>query len=1742
MRAPATTATEPAYRRLPPLAGALLVLAAGLAIAYGASRLVAGHLDREAAARFEARGAALTAHLERRLDDLRNLILGLQGLFIASSHVSREEFNQYSATLDLAKRLEGLQALSFQRRILQSEKAAFVERVRNDRSLDPNGFPDFTIRPPGERAEYLVIDFIEPLALNRSALGFDAATQAGNADAIRLARDSGRMHVSEPFQIVQSPDGAPRVVLRAPVYRRGAPAHSTHERRLALKGFVVLTVETRSAFSNYFNAMLAPGERLLIEDAGLAEGSSIVARKLVAELGGNDGRPVLSKRVDIEFGGRKWALQYSADAAWLAGQPGRGHVPTVLAGGAVISLLLAALYYALASARNRAWRLVEARTRELRQSEERFRTATDVSTEWYWEQDRDHRFTGFIGKSREATAIPSDHFMGRTRWEVSPGLMSEAQWAAHRADLEARRPFSLAYSVRDPQGTIRWVESKGQPRFDEGGAFIGYHGTAREITRQVETENRLIQQASLLRTVLEHMNQGISVVDAELKMVGCNRRFIELLGFPEALSRDGTPFEDFVRYNAERGEYGPGDTETLVRERVVLARHFLPHRFKRSRPDGTVIDVIGTPLPGGGMVTTYTDISEQERTQQALARSEHFHRSLVEISPDAIFAYRDGIVLFANPAAARMFGASRPKDMEGLGIEPLVAPEDWPQVRERIESLLAGRLAQTPLTEKRYLTLDGRRLTVESSGTLIDLEGRPAVLTVARDITERKRAENALRESEERFRRIVEQSPISMAIVALDGTIEFINRKAVDTFGYRPEDIPDMDRWWQLAYPDPAYRHEVVTRWVALVEKAIAENHEIEPGQYRIACKDGSVKIMEIFGVPVSGKVFVMFDDVTEREAAAARVLRERDFRQHIIESIPGVFYLISPDGRFLLWNRNFETVTGHDAQAMAGAQPLDFFDGTDKDLIARRIGAVFESGSATAEAPFRTADGTMRPYFFTGERIILEDGSPALVGVGFDISVRKRAEEALARQSAILQATLEAMDQGISVVDADLNMSALNKRFYELLDLPESLAAHGASFADFARYNAERGEYGPCDIEAKVQEMVERARHPEPHHFRRTRPGGRIIEIRGNPLPGGGFVTTYTDVTEQEQAQAALRLSEQRYRNLIELSPDAIFVHRRHIILIANPAAARLWGIDSVEQAIGRSLLDFVHPDSQELVRQRIQRLESDPTLFRLPWAEQDYRRADGAAVPVEGSATRIELEDGPAILSVIRDISARKEAETLVRRERDFRQRLIESIPGIFFLFDPAGRFLLWNKNLENVLGMGAEEIAAGHTIMLYAESDREAIRRATRQAFAEGAATTEAILVTRRGERIPYFISGLRIDIDGQQSVIGLGLDISERKRAETALRESETRFRSIFEKALNGIAFAGLDGTLIEANDSLAQLLGYARTELEGMNIGRFTHPDDLSIEAVFLDEMQRGLRDFYRMDKRYLTRLGHEVWVDLLVKLIRNERGEPVHVVGMVADITERKLAEQVIRDLNETLEQRVRERTAELEASNQELESFSYSVSHDLRAPLRALNGFSHLLEEEYAHHFDANGLNYLARIRAASQKMGELIDDLLDLARVTRQELKRQPVDLSRLAQDVLNGLQEQDPGRRVDWRGAAGLGTEADPVLMRVLLENLLGNAWKFTARQAEARIEFGAQQLGEAPVFFVRDNGAGFDPAYADKLFKPFQRLHRPDEFAGTGIGLATVHRIVRRHGGRVWAEGRPGEGASFFFTLP
>jgi len=286
----------------------------------------------------------------------------------------------------------------------------------------------------------------------------------------------------------------------------------------------------------------------------------------------------------------------------------------------------------------------------------------------------------------------------------------------------------------------------------------------------------------------------------------------------------------------------------------------------------------------------------------------------------------------------------------------------------------------------------------------------------------------------------------------------------------------------------------------------------------------------------------------------------------------------------------------------------------------------------------------------------------------------------------------------------------------------------------------------------------------------------------------------------------------------------------------------------------------------------------------------------------------------------------------------------------------------------------------------------------------------------------------------------------------------------------------------------------------------------------------------------------ITRSGRKVAVEESAAPIVDPYGNLLGGVLVLRDVTERRQQMQQIHKLNAELEQRVTQRTAALEQANRELEAFSYSVAHDLRAPLRGIDGFSQMLIDKYASQLDAEGVGYLNRVRAAAARMSELIDALLSLARVGRAELQATDVDLTRLAAALTQDLASCTAERRVKVRIEGGMNAHADPQLLRIALGNLLDNAWKFTMRNEAAEVEVGQCKNVTTPTFFVRDNGAGFDPAYADKLFGAFERLHTETEFPGTGIGLAIVHRIVVRHGGRIWAESAPGQGATFFFTLP
>jgi len=381
-----------------------------------------------------------------------------------------------------------------------------------------------------------------------------------------------------------------------------------------------------------------------------------------------------------------------------------------------------------------------------------------------------------------------------------------------------------------------------------------------------------------------------------------------------------------------------------------------------------------------------------------------------------------------------------------------------------------------------------------------------------------------------------------------------------------------------------------------------------------------------------------------------------------------------------------------------------------------------------------------------------------------------------------------------------------------------------------------------------------------------------------------------------------------------------------------------------------------------------------------------------------------------------------------------------------------------------------------------------------------------------------------------------------NITERKRAEEQLKASFKEVRDL-KAALDEhaiVATTDAQGKITYVNDKFCMISKYSREELLGQDhrIIKSGHHSKEFFHNLWTTITQGRV---WHGEIKNKAKDGSFYWVDATIVPFLDEQGKPRQYVAIRTDITARKQAEEEVRELNTKLEQRVVARTTELAAANKELEAFCYSVSHDLRAPLRGLDGFSQILLEDYGGRLGDEGRHLLQRVRAGTQRMSRLIDGLLDLSRVSRSELHREPVNLSGLAGNVVDELRERDPLRNVALRIAQNLTADGDPQLLRVVLENLLGNAWKYTAKRPQATIEFGFGRDNGHSSFYVRDNGVGFDMQYVDKLFTPFQRLHAMNEFPGTGIGLATVQRIVHRHGGRVWVQAEVNKGATFHFTL-
>ncbi len=635
-------------------------------------------------------------------------------------------------------------------------------------------------------------------------------------------------------------------------------------------------------------------------------------------------------------------------------------------------------------------------------------------------------------------------------------------------------------------------------------------------------------------------------------------------------------------------------------------------------------------------------------------------------------------------------------------------------------------------------------------------------------------------------------------------------------------------------------------------------------------------------------------------------------------------------------------------------------------------------------------------------------------------------------------------------------------------------------------------------------------------------------------------------------------------YRDVFENSPDMIVSVSAEdkTIIRCNQTVVEVLGF-SKDEVIGRPVVDFY---ARECLADVQLAMQSFTTHGFVRDAHLILRRKDGKTIPVTLNVTAMRDENGKILYSrsIWRDATqgdriieeSRRRNATLLSANVNLRSRYQSAEVMFRSLFthagmgitivSPAGKILEVNPALEEILGYSSEELRAVSfedithpddidlDTEFYAElmSGQRTSYRVTKRYYH----STGRLIYAR------LTVSLIRTPTGDIQHVVGMFEDVTERQEAQLRLQESRRRFELAAEGSADGIWDVNLETGALVASGRMAEMLGLDQDEMPESIEELLDLVHELDREQV--EETIGRLREpgrRFSVDCRFRFAGGEYRWRQMRGGIVEVAADESFRMVGVLSDIALRKRTENQLHNLNVQLERRVRQRTRALEQANKELEAFSYSVSHDLRAPLRALDGFSQLLLEDYADALDATGRDFLNRIRGAAQSMGALIDDILRLSRVTRMELTIVNIDLSRMARELAQNLHAQEPDRAIEWKIQPGIAVRGDERLIRIVLTNLLENAMKYSRPRKPAIIEVGMELHEDALRCFVRDNGVGFDHRYAKKLFKAFQRLHNKADFEGSGIGLATVARIINRHGGEVSALSEPDKGAAFYFTL-
>ena len=1136
--------------------------------------------------------------------------------------------------------------------------------------------------------------------------------------------------------------------------------------------------------------------------------------------------------------------------------------------------------------------------------------------------------------------------------------------------------------------------------------------------------------------------------------------------------------------------------------------------------------------------------SREEQARQALHESEEKYRNLVERANDLIVIIQDGLIKFANPRMAELLGYSVEETLE-TPFQNYIWPDEVEKLVDRHKRRMAGE-AIPSISESALLHKNGQRVDVEINANRIDYGGGAASLVFIRDIKERKTAEQELWQSQKMLQLVLDATPVRLFWKDKESTYLGCNQLFAEDAGLSsPDEIigkTDYDLVWrEQAEVYRSYDREVISSGKPKLNYEELQTH-IEGSE--IVLRTSKIPLTEPDG-SILGMLGVYEDITDSRRAGEALRLSEERLSLAFEAATDGLWdWNAATDETY--FSPRYYTMLGYEPGEFSADQEswISLIHPDDKDRAVSQTEGIAKGEIDAFEEVFRlkTKSGEWRWVLSRGKVAQRdEQGNPLrIIGTHTDITDRRSIEEALRQSKERLALALDAATDGLWDWDVPTGKGYFSPRYYTMLgyqpgDFPASLDNWAAllhpddkQFALGLVDGLTQGELDSFDGEFRMK-----AKSGE---WRWILSRGKVVErdASGKPLR---IVGTHVDVTKRREAESKLAESEQKYKAIVEASIDGILIGdaRSGKLNFANRAACEMLGYSEAE-LLGMKMLD-IHPKHY---RKQASEGFTSASGSGLNLVEKaPIERKDGSTLHVDIATNTANIGGRTFIVGFLSDVTAQKQNEEILRDIERERTVILDNMIEHVVLHDTEMRIVWANKTACNSVHSSLEELVGRHCYQIWRERDNPCDRCPVSLTLKTGENHSEEI-DSPDGRTWRIQASPVKDEDGNMVGAVESSIEITERRRAEKALQESVAQLRSIFEAAENiSFILTDLDAQephIIEFSPGSERIYGYSREEALGMPVHRLHPPESSENIREIVARISKGGKGFTG-ETTCLRKNGESFPGSLNTLPITDDDGNVLAALGVSFDISGLKRAEQDVKDYAEQLERHA----ADLVAVNKELEAFSYSVSHDLQAPLRHIDGFTSLLLEEYADRLDDEGRGFLHRTKASAGYMSELINGMLKLSRLSRTELTREHVNMTQLATTIAEKLKASEPGRDVAFEIAEGLVGQGDVHLLHSALENLLGNAFKFTAKTKRGKIHFGAKPEEGRTVFFVRDNGAGFDPGKVGKLFIPFSRLHTEAEFEGTGIGLATVQRIIRRHGGTVWAEGQPGKGATFYFTL-